>query len=136
MHKRIKILICLFFIFNCFLFLQKSFAKYVIENTYTAAKINIGVKPDIKLVSISNSNTDYPNYANKTHLITARIKVIENSIIKNNFTKDNIKLLVANKIVNPDFINFNIISENSNERIYEITFTNVTGDRKLVYKNT
>lgn len=132
MYKTIKILICLFIIFSFSLFFQLSFAKYVIEETNIVAKLNIDrCKPNIELIDISTSNLVYPNYANKTHLIIGHIKIIEKNIVKNNLTKENIRILVNNNSVAVNFTNFNIVSENTNEKIYEFTFLNTLGDGDL-----
>ncbi len=132
MNKKTKILIFLFFIFSCLLFFQNSFAKYVIEDTFVVAKLHIDrCKPSIELIDIYTSNPEYPDYANKTHLVTAKIKIVEKNIVKNNFSIDKIQIFINNNLILPDFKSFNLISENTNEKIYEFSFTNVTFDGNL-----
>ena len=131
-YKTIKILICLFIIFWFSLSFQTSFAKYVIETTSLVAKLNIDrSKPNLELIDISTSNLEHPNYANKTYSITGHIKIIEKNIVKNNLSKDNIKILVNNNLTSVNFTNFDLISENTNEKIYEFTFLNTLGDGTL-----
>ena len=53
------------------------YAKYIFDATYTIANIDIDRNPPkIELVSLENTNTGYEKYANQTHTITAKIKVI------------------------------------------------------------
>ncbi len=133
MHKKTKIFISLFFIFIFSIFFQTSSAKYVIENIYTVAKIDIDrCKPNIELTDIISSNTTHPTYANKTHFITGHIKITEKNIIKNNLSSDNLKITVGNNSITPKFKSFSLISENTTEKIYEFSFTNITGDGPLI----
>ncbi len=129
MHKKTKILIILGLIFSIHLFSQICFAKYVIETSNLAAKINIDTtKPKIELVDIISSNTNYPTYANQTHLITGHIKIIEENISRNIFSSNHLTILVDNSPTLVDFKSFSLISENSSEKIYEFSFTNTTGN--------
>ncbi len=137
MHKKTKIFIILFFILS--LFFQNSFAKYVIEDLNVVAKVNIDcTKPTIELIDIISSNIEYPTYANQTHLITGHIKLIESNIIRNELSTKNIKIAVGNRytisendIISVEFKSFSLISENNNEKIYEFSFTYVTGNGAL-----
>lgn len=133
MHKKTKIFISLFFIFiSCILF-QTSFAKYVIEDVHVVAKLDIDrCQPNIELLDIVSSNTDYHTYANKSHLISGHIKITEKNIVRNNLSPDNIKVTVANQFITPEFKNFSLVSENATEKIYEFSFTNTTGDGSLL----
>ncbi len=119
MHKKTKIFISLLFIFIFCLFSQTSSAKYVIENVYVVAKLDIDrCKPKIELLDITSSNTSYPTYANKTHIISGHIKIAEKNIIRNSLSPDNIKVTVANKLITPEFKSFSLISENDKEKTY------------------
>lgn len=139
MHKKTKIFITLFFLFTFSLFFQSSFGKYVIEDVNVVAKIDIDrSKPDIELIDITSSNTNYPTYANQTHLITGHIKIIEKNIIRNNLSTDNIKVAVGNRytisnsdIIATEFKSFFLTFENATEKIYEFSFTNATGTGAL-----
>ena len=132
MNKKAKILICLFFIFICFLFFQYSLAKYVLECSEIVAKINIDrCKPIIELVDITTSNINYPTYANKTHIVSGHIKLKEKNIVTNNLNKENVKILVNNSIVSVNFTKFQLITDNTNEKIYEFSFSNTLGDGPL-----
>lgn len=116
MHKKTKIFISLFFVFSIGMFFQISFSKYVIENTYTIAKLDIDrCKPKIEFTHIIHNND--------THLITGHIKITEKNIVRNDLSPDNIKLITANKYVTPEYKSFSLISENSTEKIYEFSFS-------------
>lgn len=133
MRKKTKIFISLFFIFIFCIFFQTSLAKYVIEDTHVVAKLDIDrCKPNIELIDIVSSNTDYHTYANKTHLITGHIKITEKNIVRNNLSPDNINVTVANNFITPSFQSFSLVSENSTEKIYEFSFTNTTDNGSLL----
>lgn len=132
MHKKNKIILSLFFIFTISLFFPSSFAKYIIEDTFVVAKLDIDqCKPTIELIDLISSNTNYPTYANKTHIITGHIKITEKNIVKNNLSANTIKILVANQAITPIFKSFSLISQNANEKIYEFSFTNTINDGAL-----
>lgn len=132
-NKKNITIILLLFILTIIAFSKTSFAKYVIENVNTVAKLDIDrCKPKIELIDITTSNKDYPDYANKTHTITGHLKITEKNIIKNNLSTQNIKILVSNHYITPNFKSFSLISQNSTEKIYEFSFTNATSDGALV----
>lgn len=132
MHKKTKIFISLFFIIALSLIFHTCFAKYVIEDTYTIAKLNIDrCKPTIELIDISSSNTNYPTYANQTHLITGHMKIVEKNIVQNHFSFNHLQISVGNTLVTPECKSFFIVSENDNEKIYEFSFTHTTHDGPL-----
>ncbi len=140
MHKKIKIFIVLFFIFIFCFFFQTTFAKYVIENTQTVAKLAIDQsKPILELLDIVSSNVDYPTYANQTHLITGHIKITEKDLIRNDLSSDTLKVAVGNRYaisekdyITPEFKSFFLFSENAFEKIYEFSFTHTTGNGSLI----
>lgn len=133
MHKKTKILISLFLIFIFSTIFQVSFTKYIIEDTKIVAKLDIDrCKPNIELIDIFSSNTNYPTYANKNHLITGHIKIIEKNITKNELSTDTIKIRVNQNEITPKFKNFHLVSENTTEKIYEFSFTNIQGNGRLV----
>lgn len=94
---------------------QVSFAKYVIEDIYVAAKLDIDrCKPIIEVTYIATSNT---------HSIAGHIKITEKNIVRNNLSPDNIKVTVNNNLIMPEFKSFCLISENTIEKIYEFSFS-------------
>lgn len=132
MHTKTKIFISLFFILIFCACSQISFAKYVIEDINLVAKLDIDrCKPEIELISIHSSNTNYESYANKNHIITVRIKITEKNIVINQFSQNNIKISVGGYLITPNYESFSLISENSSEKIYEFSFSNTIGDGNL-----
>lgn len=112
-----------------------TYAKYTFDNICTAVTIDIDRKcPEIKLIEINNSNTGYEKYANKTHIITIKIEVIEKNIIKNNFNKENIKILVNDRETNPEVYEIKELSNNQDKIIYEIKLKGLYGDGLLKMK--
>lgn len=132
MQKKTKFFISILFIFISLAIFQTCSAKYVIEHTYTIAKINIDrCPPNFELIDIISSNTAYPNYANKTHLISGHIKITEKNISKNDLSTSKIQITVGNQPITPEFKSFSLISENATEKLYEFSFTNTTHDGLL-----
>lgn len=126
------ILICFFLsILLPFLFFT-SLSKYQFEYNFLVAKLKIdNSPPKIELISFNNSNSNYPNYANKTHKITAKVKIIENHISEINFDSEHIKIKVGKNFVPVNFEKISCISSNSEEQIYEIIFSNIPNDGLL-----
>ena len=96
MIKR-KILISFVF---CMIFIQNFVnAKYVFEYTIEAINLDIDrTKPIIEIVDIENTNLDYEKYANKTHNIIVKIKIIEKNMSNDVLENDEINVLVGNEI--------------------------------------
>lgn len=104
----------------------------MIEDIQLVAKIDIDrCRPNIELVDITSSNTNYPTYANQNHLIRGHIKITEKNIIRNNLSIDNIKVTVNNDSITPEFKSFFLVSENATEKIYEFSFTHTTSNGSL-----
>lgn len=140
MPKKIEILIPLFCIFIFHLWSPVCFAKYVIEDTHTVAKIDIDrCKPNIELIDAISSNPYYSNYANQAHLITGHLKVVEKNIVTNHLSPDTLKVAVGNRYaiqekdyITPEWKSFFLVSENATEKIYEFSFTGSISDGALV----
>lgn len=104
------------------------------ENTIDVAKMNIDrTKPQIELIEIQNTNTNYPKYANKTHTISFKIKITEKNIGQNNIVKDFFGFKLDGK--NIDIVNGNLVIkeiESTNEgKIYKIDIKGISGNGKL-----
>lgn len=112
-----------------------TFAKYTFNATYKVGNIDIDRNPPkVELIKISNTNTSYENYANKTHTITVQIKVTEKNIIENKFNKENIKILLNKKEIIPEIYEIKEISKKDGEIIYEIKLGKISGDGALEIK--
>ena len=129
MIKR-KILISFVF---CMIFIQNFVnAKYVFEYTIEAINLDIDrTKPIIEIVNIENTNLNYEKYANKTHNIIVKIKIIEKNIINDVLENDEINVLVGNEIAK-DY-KLEIITKEKVEDyiIYDLKFSNLLGNGNL-----
>lgn len=106
--------------------------KYIFNYEIEVADLNIDrTKPILEIISISNTNASYKNYANKTHTITLRIKFIEKNIGNDQLEKDEILICVG---ANPQK-NYNIsieeIEKKSDSITYDIKLSNLTSNGKL-----
>ena len=71
------IIFCTGMVLNC----TNIYAKYVMQNEFNIANVSIDrTRPKIELVSIQNSDENFKNYANKTHVVVAKIKVIDKNL--------------------------------------------------------
>ncbi len=129
MNKKKFILFIIFFIFLFVIpfYCQFSYSKYVFNNSFISAQIRIDKKPEIEVLSVSNTNTGYEKYANKTHQITLEVKVTEKNIKINNFNSDHIKFTVNGNFISPN-ANISLISTNGEEYIYKIKISNILGN--------
>ena len=70
------------------------FAKYVIEDECLVAEVEItGKIPKIELIEIKNTNLEHTNYANRTHTVTVKIRVIEKNVEEENLNSNTVFLL-------------------------------------------
>lgn len=107
-------------------------AKYLIENQFEIANLNIDrTKPKIELISINNTNKGYEIYANKTHTITIKVKIIEKNIQNIYFDKEHIKIKLDNNIINIDSMKLTKLEDIQDGKIYQIQLDNINGNGKL-----
>lgn len=105
-------------------------AKYIFENQFTIANINIDrTKPIIKIIDIQNSNTGYENYANKTHTIKIKLEIKEKNIKQINMDTEHIKVKINEKYINTANIKMEKID--NNKEIYQIELKNLNENGKL-----
>lgn len=134
MHRKTYIILLFFILSILSYFTNFSYAKYIIEENFTIANINLdNTPPKFELLSVSNTNTEYQNYANNTHVISARFKLIETNIKTNNFSKDTLKLKIGDNIITPHILSFYQTYQNSNEIVYRASFSDVPGDGILQF---
>ena len=125
--KIIKLCICCILLFILPFFNTISFSKYILEDTFTPIQINIDQKPKLEILSISNTNSGYETYANKTHTITLNVKITEKNITINNFNRDTIQVFVNGEIASPS-MNIQLLSDINGELVYQLTLSNLTGN--------
>lgn len=108
------------------------YGKYISNDTFTVAKINIeSTPPQIKFEDLTNSNKGYEEYANKTHIINLKLKVIENNIKTNNFNKDYIEILVGNKLTKISGLEIKEVERKEDYIIYNLKITGIEGNGGL-----
>lgn len=127
-----KLIGTIFIIIFCILINTVVNAKYVIENEFEVANLNIDrTKPKIELIDIVNTNTGYENYANNTHTVTIKLKIIEKNIKNIYFDKEHIKIKLNDIYINMDFTKLEKIEDIENGKIYQIQLKNIDGNGKL-----
>ena len=131
MNKKIFIVFILFiYLLIIPSFYQLSFSKYVFNDSFIAAKIQIDKKPIIEVLSISNTNVGYEKYANNTHDITLRVKITEKTIVSNHFNDNTIQILLHDEPIISS-MKINLVSNNHEEMLYDIILSNLNGNGKL-----
>jgi hypothetical protein len=100
------------------------------EEKISIANLNIDrTKPKIEVIQIKNTNENYEKYANKTHTITVKIKIIEQNLKEIKLDAEHIDLSVGGNIVKPNSFSANKIQEDEN--IYELNFKEISGNGNL-----
>lgn len=131
MKKKLIIIILLWFLLIVIpFFYQTTFSKYIFDYSFVTAKILIDKKPEITILSTSNTNIGYQKYANKTDEIAITVKVKEKNITINHFNSDYIKVFLNDETINCN-ITIDLISHNQSEYIYIIFLTNISGNGNL-----
>lgn len=107
-------------------------AKYIFDFEFDVADLNIDrTKPIIEYIGISNTNKEYEKYANKTHIIKAKVKVIEKNIGNDILEASEIKIKINNEFLDKKDIIVNILEKDKESYIYEIVLKNLTGNGLL-----
>lgn len=128
MHKR-KVLILAVIFFIIIGIGNIVYGKYITNNIFTIAKVNIESKPpEIELIEVTNTNTGYESYANKTHIINAKIKVTEKNIKQNNFNKENIEILVDNNKGQVGLFEIEELERKDDYIIYNLKLNKIEGN--------
>lgn len=106
-----------------------SLSKYTFNDSFLAFNLNIDTTiPKITLISFENSNTQYPLYANYTHIIKAKIKITEEHTESINLDTSHIKIKIGDTFTDVSFVSMECISSNAKETIYEIAMADIYGD--------
>ena len=105
------------------------YGKYINEQTILVGTINIKKnKPEITLLNIQNSNTDYPEYANKEHTITIQIKVNKAKVKEEFIEWQNLQVNLDGATTNKYTKEINLLTKGGMESIYEIKLKNIEDD--------
>lgn len=128
--NKILLIILLFIVLICINSIV--YGKYVIEDVFTVAEINIDRNPPkIDMVSVSNVNMKYPFYANKTHTVTLQFRVTEKNIKENNFNTENIVAFIGDKILDYQNMKITKITAFDDYVYYSVALNNLEGNGML-----
>ena len=90
------IIFCTGMMLNC----TNIYAKYVMQNEFNIANVSIDrTRPKIELISIQNNDEHFKNYANKTHVVVVKIKVIDKNLESVNLDENHFKIKVGDKFI-------------------------------------
>lgn len=129
---KFKICIILTIVFVMFGWNYKSFAKYIFKYEETVFELDIDrTLPKAEMIQITNTNTDYENYANKTHEILVKIKIYDNHQLINHLTDF---AIFVNTKENNCTKETKILEQTENYIIYQLKLTDITGDGELFIK--
>ncbi len=127
-------------VIEIFMFIAFSFtniyAKYVFQEEICVAELNIDrTQPKIELVSIQNTDLEYKNFANKTHKIVAKIKIVEKNLNEVFLDSNHIKIKINGQFVDNANIEFGQVQDKADYKIFDIQLSNleVDGNLKLVF---
>ena len=127
-----KLLVILFIVVYIILISKNIYAKYVFQNEFCIANLNIDrTKPKIELLSINNSNIGYEGYANKNHTITIKIKITDKNLENVNLDKNHIQIKIYDDYLENENIKSNKIQDVEYGGIYQIELNNLEGNGNL-----
>lgn len=107
-------------------------AKYVIQNEFYVANLNIDrSRPEIELIDVKNTNIGFEGFANQTHTITIRLKIIENNVKNIYFDKEHIKAKVDSNYVETENIKLDKVENSQDEEIYLIQLDKLKSNGSL-----
>lgn len=128
--KKILVFIIIFFIIISICI--NSYGKYIFSDVKIVANINIeGKPPQIEFTSVTNTNTGYEKYANRTHMIRVIFKVAEEKIKTNNVENNIIFLLDDTPCVLEET---HYWSKAGNEIFYTYLLNEIRGNGRLKVK--
>ncbi len=112
--------------------ITKSYAKYVIQNEFDVANVNIDrTPPKIELLNIQNSDVEYGNYVNKTHTVIAKIKILDKNLYELLADSQHFKIKVGEIFVDNVGVEFGEVIDKSDGKIIDIAISNLEFDGKL-----
>lgn len=108
------------------------YAKYIFQNEFWIANLDIDrTNPQIELINITNTNTGYEGYANKTHVISIKVKITDNNLRDIFLDENYVKIKIGDKNIDYKNVSFKKVQDIENGEIYEIKLNNIDGNGKL-----
>ncbi len=89
--------------------------------------------PTVQIQSISNSNTAYPNYANKETQIKVNILVQDDQKIQKSLEEKDIQIFINNTKINPSNKTMQIIRNTEEQQEIELTISGIEEEGKLSF---
>ena len=75
-NKFVKLLLIIALNLLVISFSTSIYAKYIFQEEFCIANLNIDrTRPKVEIMSIENTNVEYPRYANIEDIITMKIKI-------------------------------------------------------------
>ena len=109
-----------------------------ISGNVTKTTININnidkEAPRVTIEKITNSNTKYPNYANKNATITCNIIIEDNKKIEESLDKSDIKILVNKKEINPSKKLITVKEDTQTKKTLLLTISGIEEEGNLVIR--
>lgn len=107
-------------------------AKYIFKYQFDVANLDIDrTKPKIELLSIENSNTTDKEHANKSDIITIKIKITDRNLKEVFLNNDYLNIKIDDEYVDYVSIKFDKIEDITDGGIYQIELTNLEGNGTL-----
>ena len=130
-----KIILTLILSFIVISLSKNIYAKYIFQEEFCIANLNIDrTKPKIEILSVENTNTQYPKYANIEDTITMKIKITEKNQKEKLLDKNHIKAEINNKNCESTVISCTSIEKKGIEETYKIQINKLDGNGKLKLK--
>ena len=107
-------------------------AKYIFQYEFDIANLNIDrTRPQIELLSIDNSNTTDKEHANKSNIITIKIKITDRNLKEVFLNNDYLNIKINDEYVDYVSIKSDKIEDITDGGIYQIELTNLEGNGVL-----
>lgn len=107
-------------------------AKYIFQYQFDVAKLNIDrTKPKIELLSIENSNTTDKENANKSDIITIKIKITDRNLKEVFLNNDYLNIKINDEYVDYVSIKSDKIEDITYGGIYQIELKDLEGNGNL-----
>lgn len=104
-------------------------AKYIVQNEFYIANIDIDrTNPKIELLSVTNTNNDYKNYANKIHTIAVTVQIVDENLKSVFCDKEHIKLKVDDVYISSESLQ---ITKVNGKNEYEIKLKDIKENGRL-----
>lgn len=134
-NKFVKLLLIIALNLLVISFSTSIYAKYIFQEEFCIANLNIDrTRPKVEIMSIENTNVEYPRYANIEDIITMKIKITEKNIKDRFLDKSHIKAVINDKNCENAVISCTEIEKRESEEIYRIQISKLDGNGKLKIK--